>query len=144
MSTITNINKVFDHRIRLGIMSILMVNEYTNFNMLKELSNLGRIFFDYPHTNQQPTNRPLFYILPHALLVIGLLLSIFINIVKFKQFDIAIILMALFSVVYIGGISLLSSYNQFIFPILPILLIWISYTLNNYVIFKINLFSLKK
>ncbi|HMQ45264.1 MAG TPA: transcriptional regulator, partial [Mariniflexile sp.] len=28
MSLINNINKVFDHRIRLGIMSVLMVNEY--------------------------------------------------------------------------------------------------------------------
>lgn len=37
MSIITNINKVFDHRIRLGIMSILMVNEYADFNTLKEL-----------------------------------------------------------------------------------------------------------
>lgn len=37
MSLITNINKVFDHRIRLGIMSILMVNEYADFSTLKEL-----------------------------------------------------------------------------------------------------------
>ncbi|WP_162128466.1 winged helix-turn-helix domain-containing protein [Flavobacterium phycosphaerae] len=34
---IQNINKAFDHRIRLGIMSILMVNENADFNMLKEL-----------------------------------------------------------------------------------------------------------
>ena len=37
MGILTNINKAFDHRIRLGIMSILMVNEYADFNMLKEL-----------------------------------------------------------------------------------------------------------
>lgn len=37
MSIITNINKLFDHRIRLGIMSVLMVNEYADFNMLKGL-----------------------------------------------------------------------------------------------------------
>jgi DNA-binding MarR family transcriptional regulator len=37
MSIIININKAFDHRIRLGIMSVLMVNEYADFNMLKEL-----------------------------------------------------------------------------------------------------------
>ena len=37
MSLLNNINKVFDHRIRLGIMSILMVNEYADFNMLKGL-----------------------------------------------------------------------------------------------------------
>jgi len=34
---IDNINKLFDHRIRLGIMSILMVNEEVDFNRLKEL-----------------------------------------------------------------------------------------------------------
>ena len=34
---ISNINKAFDHRIRLGIMSILMVNEFADFKSLKEL-----------------------------------------------------------------------------------------------------------
>lgn len=37
MSLLTNINKAFDHRIRLGIMSILMVNEYADFNTLKKI-----------------------------------------------------------------------------------------------------------
>ncbi len=34
---ILHINKAFDHRIRLGIMSVLMVNEFADFNTLKEL-----------------------------------------------------------------------------------------------------------
>ncbi len=34
---IANLNKIFDSRIRLGIMSALMVNEAVNFNELKEL-----------------------------------------------------------------------------------------------------------
>ncbi|MBW6501418.1 MAG: transcriptional regulator [Bacteroidales bacterium] len=33
---ISNINKVFESRIRLGIMSVLMVNESYDFNSLKE------------------------------------------------------------------------------------------------------------
>jgi len=37
MGLIDNINKLFDHRIRLGIMSILMVNETMDFNSLKSL-----------------------------------------------------------------------------------------------------------
>ncbi len=37
MGLIDNINKLFDHRIRLGIMSILMVNEEVDFNRFKEL-----------------------------------------------------------------------------------------------------------
>lgn len=34
---IENLNKLFDSRIRLGIMSALMVNDEINFNDLKEL-----------------------------------------------------------------------------------------------------------
>ncbi len=34
---LNNINKALDHRIRLGIMSILIVNEYADFKTLKEL-----------------------------------------------------------------------------------------------------------
>jgi DNA-binding MarR family transcriptional regulator len=34
---IENLNKVFDSRVRLGIMSALMVNAEVNFNDLKEL-----------------------------------------------------------------------------------------------------------
>ncbi len=40
MGIIDNINKLFDHRIRLGIMSILIVNEDADFNRLKELLDL--------------------------------------------------------------------------------------------------------
>ncbi|MCE1199698.1 MAG: transcriptional regulator [Marinilabiliales bacterium] len=37
---IANLQKVFDSRIRLGIMSVLMVNESVDFNALKELLEL--------------------------------------------------------------------------------------------------------
>ncbi len=34
---IEHLNKLFDSRVRLGIMSVLMVNQQVNFNELKEL-----------------------------------------------------------------------------------------------------------
>ncbi len=37
---IENINKAFENRIRLGIMSVLMVNDKIDFNTMKELLNL--------------------------------------------------------------------------------------------------------
>ncbi|HEY8396582.1 MAG TPA: transcriptional regulator [Flavihumibacter sp.] len=37
MNPIEQLNKIFDSRIRLGIMSSLLVNESLNFNELKEL-----------------------------------------------------------------------------------------------------------
>ncbi len=35
-----NINKVFESKVRLGIMAVLMVNEDVDFNTLKELLSL--------------------------------------------------------------------------------------------------------
>ncbi len=37
LNPINNLNKLFDSRVRLGIMSALMVNDVLNFNELKEL-----------------------------------------------------------------------------------------------------------
>lgn len=37
---IAGLNKEFDNRVRLGIMSILMVNEWVDFNTVKTLLNL--------------------------------------------------------------------------------------------------------
>ena len=37
INPIDNLNKLFDSRVRLGIMSALMVNDAVNFNELKEL-----------------------------------------------------------------------------------------------------------
>lgn len=34
---ISGLNKIFDNRIRLGVMSVLMVNEEINFNDLKQM-----------------------------------------------------------------------------------------------------------
>ena len=37
---IDDLNKAFESRIRLGIMSVLMVNDWVDFNTLKELLNI--------------------------------------------------------------------------------------------------------
>lgn len=38
---LVNFNKAFESRVRLGIMSVLMVNESVDFNSLKQLLNLS-------------------------------------------------------------------------------------------------------
>lgn len=38
---LVNFNKAFESRVRLGIMSVLMVNQSVDFNTLKELLNLS-------------------------------------------------------------------------------------------------------
>lgn len=38
---ITNLNKAFENRIRLGIMSVLIVNDFVDFKTMKELLNVS-------------------------------------------------------------------------------------------------------
>ncbi|CAN5361131.1 transcriptional regulator [soil metagenome] len=38
---LSDLNKAFESRVRLGIMSILMVNEYADFNTLKEMLDVS-------------------------------------------------------------------------------------------------------
>ena len=40
MSVIKDLNKIFDSRVRLGIMSALVVNESISYNELKELLDI--------------------------------------------------------------------------------------------------------
>ena len=40
MNPILNLNKQFENRVRLGIMSILVVNDWVEFGMLKEMLEL--------------------------------------------------------------------------------------------------------
>lgn len=40
MSTIDNLNKAFESRVRLGIMSMLMVNDWMEYNEIKDKLNL--------------------------------------------------------------------------------------------------------
>jgi len=37
---IQNLNKMFENRIRLGIMSVLLVNDHVDFNTLKKMLNV--------------------------------------------------------------------------------------------------------
>lgn len=40
MSLIHSLNKNFENRVRLGIMSVLMVNDWVDFNEMKEILNV--------------------------------------------------------------------------------------------------------
>lgn len=105
------------------------------------ISNLGRIFFGYPHDLQTTSNRMLFYVVPDTLLVICLIITFVLSFLTFKEIELPIILISSFSLIYLGGISLLSSYHRFLYPIMPPILIWSSYILDRYVTFKIKLKS---
>ena len=45
---IADLNKIFDSRIRLGVMSVLVVNDEISFNDLKQMLELTKSFRVFP------------------------------------------------------------------------------------------------
>ena len=94
-------------------------------------SNIGRIFFGYPYSYQKPSNSVLYYALPNSYILVFLSISLVLAIRRLKKLDATYGFFILFSLLYLTGISVLSAYPRFLYPILPLLLLWISYVFNH-------------
>jgi len=96
------------------------------------LSNLGRLFFNYPYYLQKTDYKFFIYLIPKILIFLSLFIAFFLNLKNFKKISPFICSLGFFSILYLGGLSFLSSYPRFLHVILPILLLWISYTFNEF------------
>ncbi|KAA1242608.1 glycosyltransferase family 39 protein [Aquimarina sp. RZ0] len=100
------------------------------------VSNISRIFIEIPYSYRVQSNNQLFYLLPNVTLIMILISALLISILNFRMFSNNILFLILFIIIYLGGISVLSALVRFLYPIIPILLMWICYTFEKFV--KIN------
>ncbi len=97
------------------------------------IANWGRTFFSHPLSFLQPSNGLFMYLVPNIFLIV---FSVIMGIASFlhpKRFPTELLVMVIFVAVYLFGTSLLASYVRFLFPVIPILLVWIAYGLNRFV-----------
>ena len=100
------------------------------------ISNLGRIFFEYPHDSQKLYGKQLIYAFPNAIFFISFLITFFISVFSFRRIETPILILGLFTTVYLVGISFLSSYHRFLYPVYPITLVWIGYIFDKFLPYK--------
>ncbi len=90
-----------------------------------------RLFFNYPYSYTPQKVTSYFYILPNMFLVVFLILAILV-LFRFKiKIPINIVLVALISIIFIGGLTLSDGRVRHLLPIVPILLFFISYAFKN-------------
>ncbi len=97
------------------------------------IANLGRTFFSYPLSFLLPSNGYLKYLIPNIfLIVLGILMALP-TLLYYKRYPLEILVLLLFALVYLAGISLLASYARFLYMVVPIFMLWIGWSLHRFV-----------
>jgi hypothetical protein len=91
------------------------------------LANIGRLLFNYPYSYKPLRASTYLYMVPGILLVAVSLLCIPWTLRKRGRVPAEIWALLLVAAVAFGGNTLLSAFNRFLLPILPIVLLWICF-----------------
>jgi hypothetical protein len=101
------------------------------------LANVGRLLFNYPYSYTSQKLSTLFYIIPNMFIIVFSILCIYPTYIRRKLVPYEIYSLLLFGIIIFGGSSFLSAYERQFRPVVPILMLWISFTLNKIVKIKI-------
>lgn len=99
------------------------------------IDNINRTIFGFPFNNQEALSSYsfTFRIFSNAIILTLFLFSFLIFLINIKKVKFEIIFVFFFTIIYLGGISLVSSYPRFLYPVIPLVFIFIIYTFNKFV-----------
>jgi len=93
------------------------------------LANLGRYLFNYPFSYDIQKTSTYFYIIPNMFIVVFSVLCIYPTFVGRKNIPYELFILIIFAMISFGGNSLLFALNRYFWPIVPIVLFWIAFTM---------------
>jgi hypothetical protein len=97
------------------------------------LANVGRLLFNSPYSYEREKSSIYLHIVPGVMLVGVSLLCIPLTLRNRRRVPPEMWALLLFAAVAFGGSSLLSAFNRFFLPILPIVLLWICFVVSRLV-----------
>jgi 4-amino-4-deoxy-L-arabinose transferase-like glycosyltransferase len=98
----------------------------TNY-LINWMANIGRLLFSYPFSHGRDRLTTYFYLIPNMFIVVLFILGIYPAILRWKSIPYEIFALLYFSLITFGGTSLLSAYDRQFRPLVPILLLWLSF-----------------
>ena len=99
--------------------------------------NLSRLFFNRPYSAyNEPRYSFVIDYLFNGILLFLFIATIFLNFKNIKKISPLFYFLGTFVLVYLGGISLLSCYPRFLHILFPVIIMWTSYTINEFVNLK--------
>jgi len=90
-------------------------------------ANIGRLLFSYPFSYTQQKLSTYFYLFPNMFIVVFFLLSIYPAFLRRKLIPFEIFALLYFNLVAFGGSSLLAADTRQFIPLVPILMLWLSF-----------------
>lgn len=105
---------------------------------LNWISNVGRLFFNYPYTNLPQGLRPFFHSIPNMFILVPLILSLFYGNTIIKSFPQELILLLLFFIIYLFGCSLVSTYPRMFYITIPYWITYLFYFFNNTIFIQVK------
>jgi hypothetical protein len=90
-------------------------------------ANLGRLFFDYPFSYRPQTGITYLSMLPGMFLAVAIVLSIYPTIRARHRIPYELGALECFMLAYLGGSTVLSGYNRMLLPIVPLLVMWVTF-----------------
>ncbi len=100
------------------------------------VSNISNLLFGFPNTYS--FQRPLLKIWYFSILFSLTVLSFILTIINWRKIPYSLQCLVVFAFLYLGGSSLVSGGNRQFIVIVPLLLLWIAYMINNAVTLKIK------
>lgn len=91
-------------------------------------ANVGRLLFSYPFSYRLQTPLTLLLIVPNAFVVVLSVLCVYPSVRRHRMIPTEIAILLLFAAVAFGGSSLLAAYERQFRPLVPLLGLWVAFT----------------
>lgn len=102
------------------------------------IANLGRLLFDFPNSYVFQNTNQLFKLPPASATILLSLLCIIPTILNWRKIPFPIRFLLIFVLLYLAPTTLLSAYSRFFTVIVPLLLLWIAFIMQNTMQFRLR------
>jgi len=97
-----------------------------------------RLFYHYPYTHLPFKPSSYLYLLPNTFLIVFMSMASILVFIKRKEIPFEIYVLGIFSLIFMGGLTMLDGRVRHLVPAIPILIFLIAYTFNNFLSIKMN------
>lgn len=99
--------------------AIANIKKYPAKYAMNCVANLGRLFFEYPHTATLQSSGTFFFLAPNMFVFVFIVMTLAISMFYLKKIPQEIIVMLVFIMVYLAGSTLVSAYCRMFIVTLP-------------------------
>lgn len=111
--------------------AVANIKKYPAKYAVNWVANLGRLFFEYPHTATLQSIGTFFFLAPNMFVFVFIVLSLSIGVFYLKKIPDEMIVMLIFITVYLAGSTLVSAYCRMFIVTLPFWMLFFFYVFRN-------------